>query len=433
MYSMCVLCIVCMYLLLRRRPPTEVPPPPATVKTMTDSDNGDVIISPEPGAVVTTDDPYQDLSEEILGLIGKQGREERVWNEEGRSLGYKKSMERERMINKARFQEHKTNVGIMENGIRYSFIKSSQEMDQMDNGELRNHFVLLETELGDRLESLELELLHFDTAASLLGGDCAVTRQIVKECKIECKAMIRHLENLMEKREVSRTKPTFHRRNLPTFSGIWHGRNVFNFKKKITFNLTKMEVPKTDWTFWTLDRLSGQAIVTIKSIHHDVSKMGWDEIWKCLELFFGEESFLRDRMIRQHQSVGKMSKLYDNTNWRKRARRLQHHLSLINETLELSHLVGNHREEIIDFHYANNLMATLTESDRLAVRERNETWECLSPLERTLAVQRRMKTMLEHALAEQKVSHSANEDLTSGCDSPSDDPDGTDKNPSPSL
>ena len=121
---------------------------------MTDSDNGDVIISPEPGAVVTTDDPYQDLSEEILGLIGEQGREERVRNEEGRSLGYKKSMERERMINEARFQEHKTNVGIMENGIRYSFIKSSQEMDQMDNGELRNHFVLLETELGDRLESL---------------------------------------------------------------------------------------------------------------------------------------------------------------------------------------------------------------------------------------------------------------------------------------
>ena len=47
--------------------------------------------------------------------------------------------------------------------------------------------------------------------------------------------------------------------------------------------------------------------------------------------------------------------------------------------------------------------------------------------ERTLAVQRRMKTMLEHALAEQKVLHSADEDLTSGPDSPSDDPDGTDK------
>ena len=394
---------------------------------MTDSDNGDVIISPEPGAVVTTDDPYQDLSEEILGLIREQGREERVWNLEGRSLGYKTLMEREKMMNEARFQEHKTNVGIMENGIRDSFIKSGQEMDQLDNGELRSHFVLLETELGDRLEKLDIELLHCNTTASLLGRDCAVTRQIVKQCKTECEVMIRHLKDLMKKREVSRTKPTFHRRNLPTFSGTWHSRNVFNFKKKITFNLTKMEVPKSDWTFWTLDRLSGPAIVSIKNLHHDVSKMSLDDIWECLEMFFGGESYLREKMIRQHQSVGKMSKLYDNTNWRKRARSLQHHLSLISETLELSYLVGNHREEIIDFHYANNLMATLTESDRLEVRERNETWECLSPLERTLAVQRRMKTMLEHALAEQKVLHSADEDLTFGSDSPSDGPDGTDK------
>ena len=379
---------------------------------MTDSDNGDVIISPEPGAVVTRDDPYQDLSEEILGLIGEQGREERVWNEERRSLGYKTLMEREKMMNEARFQEHKTNVGIMENGIRDSFIKSGQEMDQMDNGELRNHFVLLETELGDRLERLELELLHFDTAASLLGGDCAVTRQIVRECKIECKAMIRHLKDLMEKREVARSKPTFTKARLPSFSGVWHGENVYEFKRKLVKSLTRMEVSEEEWAYWLLERLSGSAILTVKNLHYNLSKMSWDEIWECLEMFFGEESYLRDKIILQHQSAGKISELYPNVNLRKRAGRLQHHLSLINECLELSNLVEDHHEEVANSHYVSNLIAILTPSDRKDLRENNPTLQDMTPLEQVLAIQKKMKTMLEHTLEEQKILGSTDEDTS---------------------
>ena len=389
---------------------------------MTDSDNGDVIISPEPGAVVTTDDPYQDLSEEILGLIGEQGREERVWNEEGRSLGYKKSMERERMINEARFQEHKTNVGIMENGIRYSFIKSSQEMDQMDNGELRNHFVLLETELGDRLESLELELLHFDTAASLLGGDCAVTRQIVKKCKIECKAMIRHLEDLMEKREVARSKPTFTKARLPSFSGVWHQGNIFQFKKKITHNLSKMEVPRDCWTFWILDRLSGPAIMIVKQTHRNLSMVEWDGVMETLIDNFGYKYQLRDSLIGQHQAVGRLAEIFPNTNWAKRSLRLRRHLAIIGEALELH---CDHKKEIIDYSYSSTITSILTPKERMRMRERNFILQHTAPLEQVRLVQSEMKKLLEQSTLEAKYSI-ADAELIPSSD---DDPDDSDKNP----
>ena len=375
-------------------------------------------------------EPNPDVSP-ISAISEGDTREGRAWNEEGKSLGYKTLMERERIMDEARLQELKTNIGIMENGIRDSFIKSGQEMNQMDNGELRNLSVLLETELGDRLESLELELLHFDTAASLLGRDCAVTRQIVKECKIECQAMIRHLEDLMEKREVSKTKPTFHRRNLPTFAGTWHGRNVFNFEKKITFNLTKMEVPKSDWAFWILDRLSGPAIVTVKQAHRDLCMVEWEGIMETLVDSFGHEFHLRDSLIDQHQAVGRLAEIFPNTNWAKRSLRLRRHLSLIGEALELH---CDHKREVIDHAYSSAIVSILTPRDRMSLRGSILHWATTKPLERAQAVQREMEQLLECCMAEasfQKVSYSADENPATGFDPPSDDPSETDTNPSP--
>ena len=382
-------------------------------------------------------DPYQNLSKEIIELIRTQRYEERIKNEEGRRLENEASARRERMRDAARLQELKANVKIMENGIRALYVRSPRALFRMNNGELRTHFLLCEKELQDKLQELEIELLRCTSTTSLLGRtddiDLGVTRRIVKECRAESELTAKCLKELMQKRQVSPTPPIFSKRCLPSFSGVPHGNNVFEFEKKLVNSLTRMEVLKEDWTYWLLERLSGPAILTLKRLHYNLGKISWDEILETLKLFFGREDYLRDKMILQHQSAGKISVVYDNTNWRKRACRLKYHLSLINESLELSNLAENHHEEVVNSLYVNNLMATLPASDRLTVRERNETWECLSPLERTLAVQKRMKTMLEHALAEQKVSHSADEDLTSGSDSPSDDPDGTDKNPSPSL
>ena len=142
-------------------------------------------------------------------------------------------------------------------------------------------------------------------------------------------------------------------------------------------------------------------------------------------MFFGEESHLRDKIILQHQSAGKISELYPNVNLRKRAGRLQHHLSLINECLELSNLVENHHEEVANSHYVSNLIAILTPSDRKDLRENNPTLQDMSPLEQVLAIQKEMKTMLEHTLEEQKILCSTDED-TSDSVSVSDD---SDKNP----
>ena len=390
-------------------------------------DNSDVSISPELGAAVTIHDPCQ----EILDPIGGQGCG-------GRSSGYRTLVERSKMMDEARFQELKANIKIMEQAIRTSYIRSPKALLKMNNGELRTHFLLCREELHDKLQGLEVELLHCTTTASLLDSsgdiDLRVMKQIVNDCRAESEITTKCLMELIERREVAMDGATFSRARLPSFSGVWHGNNMYDFKRKLIQGLTKMEVPEADWGYWLLERLSGPAIVTIKSLHHDISKMDWNEIWECLELSFGEESYLREKMIQQHHSAGKMSELYGNTNLRKRACRLQHHLSLINETLELSCLVGNHREEIIDSRYANNLMNTLAASDRLTVRRKNEAWECLGPMERTLVIQQRMEDMLEECMTEaafQKVSCYADENPATGFDPPSDDPSETDTNPSP--
>ena len=370
-----------------------------------------------------THDPCQDLSKEIVDLIREQRYEERMWNEEERRLGYETLRERERMSNEARFQELKTNIKIMENGIRTSYIKSSRALFRMDNGELRTHFVLCEDELGGKLEKLELELLHCNTTASLLGRDCAVTKQIVKECKTESEVMVKYLKDLMGRRQVSRTKPVFSEKKLPRFNGVWHSGNVFDFKQKLLCNLGKMEVPRSDWTFWILSKLSGPAIVTVKDCLKDLCMAEWDQIMDTLVENFGDARYLHHTLICQHKSAGRLAEIFPNTNLKKRGQCLRKHLRLIGEALELH---CDHQREVIDHSYSSTVISMLAPSDRMYLRENNLTWECLNPFERVLAVQKKMKAMLEYCMAEAEL---VDAELTPGFDFPSDDPDDSDKNP----
>ena len=374
-----------------------------------------------------THDPCQDLSKEIVELIREQRYDERMWDEEERELGYGTLMERERRMNEAKFQELKTNVRIMENGIRTSYIKSPMELFRMDNGELRTHFVSCEEELGGQLEKLDFELLHCNTTASLLGRDCTVTRQIVKECKTESEVMVKYLKDLMERRQVSRTKPVFSEKLLPRFNGVWHSGNVFDFKQKLLYNLRKMEVPIPNWTFWILSRLSGPAIVKVKDCLKDLCMAEWDQIMDTLVENFGDTRYLNHTLICQHKSAGRLAEIFPNTNWKKRGHRLRKHLHLIGEALRLHY---DYQREVIDHSYSSTAISILTPSDRMYLRESNLTWECLNPLERALIVQQKMKAMLESCMAEdsfQKIPCSAFTPFcTSDSDSLSDDPD---KNP----
>ena len=329
-----------------------------------------------------------------------------------------------------KYEEQKELMKIRKRNFVFTYVRDMDCLCAMSNESLRELFLLFggpsQGKLEDEIQVLEMEICKTRTLAAMANKieerELKVLEKEIKESGALGRNTMELLRQLMEEREVARSKPTFTKARLPSFSGVWHQGNVFQFKKKITHNLSKMEVPRDCWTFWILDRLSGPAIMIVKQTHRNLSMVEWDGVMETLIDNFGHDYQLRDSLIGQHQAVGRLAEIFPNTNWAKRSLRLRRHLAIIGEALELH---CDHKKEIIDHSYSSTITSILTPKERMRMRERNFILQHTAPLEQVRLVQSEMKKLLEQSTLEAKYSI-ADAELIPSSD---DDPDDSDKNP----